>query len=72
MYKLIFQGKNRPWVRFISDSYGSAVWLNGKKAGENVMNFTPAVYNVTQLLKVTGVNDKGGYGSKYAKWLKHR
>jgi len=41
-------------LKICKAKYGSVVWLNGQKAGENIMNFTPGIYDVTKLLKGNG------------------
>ncbi len=38
--------------------YGSAVWLNGKKLGENHRNFQPGYYNISSLIKFNGAQNE--------------
>ena len=58
-YRKVFQlGKSiapQVFLKIYKAKYGTAVYLNGKPVGENMLSFTPSLFNITSFL-----NEKDG------------
>jgi len=50
------QKKERVVLRVGKAQFGTAVWVNGKAAGEHFGCFTPGIFDITQLVRFEGPN----------------
>ena len=60
-YKTTFQANSEDYdfafLKFHKTKYGLKAWLNGIEIGENMLNFTPAKFQVNEFLKSNQVNE---------------